>query len=615
MSASPQPLPESDFEAPTEPLERPKPWVVVPLPAAVAEDWLALQCQMVAGVISGGLFSLGDDGTPTMLAFWPQDSRDSSLVEFAGQAMNQQRSLVRSQIAYGSQGQHTADLIACPLVAADRLLGVAALRVSTRSQAQQQAVTQLLQWGGLWLENLLRQHAAALRATDRFTVELATRVLTSKAARLAAMEIVNQLSDYFGCERVAIGRRRGPHVSLLAVSRMAKFDERTHLMRSIESAMEEALEQNTSITVPVSNSGTTLIRAHQELAAQRPGAVLSVPLPGLQAFMGAITLERAADRPFDEEERLACQTLAGLIGPALESKLFDERPLARKLGSALSRGLGALLGRAYLKTKLLLLAIAALLAFSSLMEAEYRVSAPAGIEGSVRQVLVAPNAGYVQEAPLRAGDKVKAGDLIARLDDSELQLERSKWQSERKRVEKQYQEALAKRERTELSLLRAKLDEIDAELRLVDGRIARTRLLAPMDGMVVSGDYSQSLGVPVEQGQILFEVAPLDHYRVVLEVDERDVGDLYGGKHGTLVLSAFPDAAMELTVGEVVPVAISRDGRNYFRVEASLDSPSELLRPGMRGVAKVDMGSRTLLWIATHALWDRLRLWAWSLGF
>ena len=41
--------------------------------------------------------------------------------------------------------------------------------------------------------------------------------------------------------------------------------------------------------------------------------------------------------------------------------------------------------------------------------------------------------------------------------------------------------------------------------------------------VVVSGDLTQSLGAPLERGQVMLELAPLDAYRVTLQVDERDI--------------------------------------------------------------------------------------------
>ncbi|MCP5020174.1 MAG: HlyD family efflux transporter periplasmic adaptor subunit, partial [bacterium] len=238
----------------------------------------------------------------------------------------------------------------------------------------------------------------------------------------------------------------------------------------------------------------------------------------------------------------------------------------------------------------------------------------ASIAGGARPLQVAPQAGHVGQAAVGAGERVSPGQLIAALDDRTLQLERRKWQSERNKIEKEYQQALATRDRTELSIQRAQRAQVDAELQLVEEKIARAQLRAPFEGVVLRGDFSQSLGSPVEQGQVLFEVAPLDSYRVVLEVDEHDVAGLDGDRAGQMIIAALPQSTFGLTLDQVVPVAVSGAGRNFFRVEAALDKPSDVLRPGMHGVAKVAMGQRKLLWIWTHAVIDRLRLWAWSVG-
>ena len=62
-------------------------------------------------------------------------------------------------------------------------------------------------------------------------------------------------------------------------------------------------------------------------------------------------------------------------------------------------------------------------------------------------------------------------------------------------------------------------------------------MTAPFDGIIVSGDLSQSLGSPVERGQVLFEVAPLDGYRIVLRVDERDIPYVALGQRGELAVT------------------------------------------------------------------------------
>ena len=139
-------------------------------------------------------------------------------------------------------------------------------------------------------------------------------------------------------------------------------------------------------------------------------------------------------------------------------------------------------------------------------------------------------------------------------------------------------------------------------------------MVAPFDAYVVAGDLSQQIGSPVEQGKVLFELAPLDAYRVILKVDERDIRAVRVGQRGRLLLSGLTQQELGFQVKNIsLPEAI--DGRNVFRVEAQLDRAGPALRPGMQGVAKIAAGERSLLWIWTHSAWHWLVLqaWKWSL--
>jgi multidrug resistance efflux pump len=171
---------------------------------------------------------------------------------------------------------------------------------------------------------------------------------------------------------------------------------------------------------------------------------------------------------------------------------------------------------------------------------------------------------------------------------------------------------MAEHDSAQVAVLQAQLDQTEAELALAEEMLQRTRLVAPFDGVVAKGDWSQSLGSPVARGDVLFEIAPLDQYRIVLEVDERDVDDVAPGRRGRLTLSALPSRSFPLVVERVAPVAATGDARNFFRVEARLDGKTQALRPGMEGVGKIEAGWRRLLWIWTHSLTDWLRLWVWA---
>ncbi len=603
-------------------LGSPKPGsVAMSLPAELAQSWLVWQCQMVAGVIYGAIFTpdVGESGSESddWLASWPEDAgRDPELEAIRQRVIVKGHGIIRSLEHYGPGDLGTCDFIGCPLRSDSQMVGVVVLMISSRSESQQHAVLQLLQWGGMWIEKLIGQRITHQQEFGTFSTNMIAAGLGLPSTKLVALETVNRLADRFHCDRVSLGMVEGMSIQLTALSQVARFDPRTQLVRRLEASMEESADQTTSIVKPNDpNRVRVVTRSHEELLNQDGfGASCTVLLPGKSGHVGAVVLERSADAPFDEATVTECEALAKLIGHILEMRQRDELHFFLKGVGAFRDFTAALMGPAYLKLKIFGLCALLLLAISSLFSGVYRVTAPASIQGEVRHMLVAPKAGYIEQAEARAGDLVKKGQLIARLDGRDLGLELRKWQGEKNKLQKVYQEALALRDRTKLSVTLAQIEQIDAELELVKGQLRRSTLESPIDGVIVSGDFSQALGAPVDMGQILFEVAPLDSYLVVLEVDEFDVAGIKAGQSGKLIIAALPTETIGVTVSKVVPVAVADDGRNYFRVEATLDDPTLLLRPGMEGVAKIEMGQRKLLWIWTHNLIDRLRLWIWAAG-
>jgi multidrug resistance efflux pump len=207
---------------------------------------------------------------------------------------------------------------------------------------------------------------------------------------------------------------------------------------------------------------------------------------------------------------------------------------------------------------------------------------------------------------------VRSGDLLAALDDRDLVLDQLKWRAERDKLLQRHREALAKHDRNNLVVLEPQIRQAETQLTLAEEKLARSRILAPFDGIVVSGDLSQMLDSPVEKGKALFEIAPLNSYRLIVQVDERDVRYISVGQSGVVALAGRPGEPVPMTLSKITPVAVAEEGRNSFRVEARLSQSSLNLRPGMEGVAKIKSGQRSIVWIWMHPIVDWLRLAAWK---
>jgi RND family efflux transporter MFP subunit len=407
---------------------------------------------------------------------------------------------------------------------------------------------------------------------------------------------------------------RSGSVEVQAISHNASFDPKTNLVRLIGEAMDEVLDLDSTVVHPAApEDDAVAAMAHAELARElKDAAVCSVPLLQDGHAIGVLTLERVTGEPFDAGTVEVCKTVGMLLGPILGLKRDNEQSHWQRLREALAAGSRALFGPRHPGVKLLAALGVLALVYLSIASGDYRVSARTVIEGEVQRAAVAPFEGYIADSKVRAGDRVAKGQLIARLDERDLRLERTRLEAEREQLLGRHRQALAAADRANMAMVAAQIGQAEAQLSLVEDKLARAALVAPFDGIIVSGDLSQLLGTPVEQGKVLFQIAPLDAYRVILQVDERDIAHVHVGQTGELALSGMPGERLRFAVKQITPVSTSEDGRNFFRVEAQLDDASARLRPGMEGVGKISVGSRKRIWIWTHPLTDWLRLTAWK---
>ena len=203
---------------------------------------------------------------------------------------------------------------------------------------------------------------------------------------------------------------------------------------------------------------------------------------------------------------------------------------------------------------------------------------------------------------------------MAEFAEQDLLLEIRQRQSELAQYENTYSAALVRSDRTQFVIAQAQADEVRAQLGLLEEQLSRSRVLAPFDGIVINGDLSQSIGAPVEKGEVLLTMAPADEFRLIVDVDERDIANIRVDEDGALALAALPNDTLAFKVERITPVANSRDGRNYFEVEGKLNSVPAAMRPGLQGVAKIRSVDRSLLWIWTHRFVDWMRITLWSMG-
>jgi multidrug efflux pump subunit AcrA (membrane-fusion protein) len=576
---------------------------------SLARAWLALQAQLIEGATRGLVLLEADEpGRFAPVAFWPEGSGAApGLAAAAELAIREKRG--------AAHAEGGAAHVAFPLLIGEEVRGVAALAVKARGDDARAALRQL-QWGSAWLRDGLRAARGAeqerLIGRSRAALALIGDALAREGFAESAMAVVGRLAAQAGCSRVSLGVRRGATVQVKVISHSAQFGQRMALVSGLAAAMDEALDQNSLVLFPAPPDQWLATSAHEALSrAQGGGQVLTIPMLVADRFSGAICFERPADQPFDRETIETLELATSVVGPILEEKRLNDRWLIVKAGDSAATQLKRLLGPGYWGRKLIAAAVIAAAAFLSVAQGAYEIDADAEIEGLVRRAVVAPYDGFIKEASARPGDTVKQGQEVAALEDRDLLLERLKWVTERQQRAFEYDKALANKQPAVGNVAKAQIDQAEAQIKLIDAQLERIKLRAPIDGQVVSGDLSQLIGTAVQRGLVLFEIAPLDVYRIWLDVDERDIEAVKPGETGHLVVTALPLLRLPFIIDKVTPIAEVRGGRNAFRVEGKLTENPPELRPGMQGVGKIAVGRKNLAWIWAHPILDSARLWAW----
>ena len=555
--------------------------------------------------VSAGVFIV--DGQDPETLNWPKSAETpAELQSIAAVAGQQQAPVIVNKDNIGTL------LVAHPVKIQQQHFGVLCLSMAT-SGKQQNIVIQLIDWSCLWLELILQANDDSDTQPDSNddALALVQKMLHGSSLHEATHNFVTALAERYGCRRVSLGTI-GKHGMLInAMSYQVEFDPRLNLVSQMQSAMEEALHGGVTVTCAPSAPAQTALIAHELLAKNSHHQMLcSVPLYAEDKPVGALLLQR--EKIFSELDKTQLTYLGRVLGPILALRINNQPGWLTKRLQPINEKLQSLFMPGAAMTKMSIMAIFLVVVALTFLNGEYEVTAEAILESEMQHAIVAPFDGYISTATARAGDTVVEGQILGRMDDRDIQFELQKTGYEKDDLTRQYRRALADMNQSETRIASARVAQVDAQWSLLNRRLAQVELRSPLTGIILAGDLSRSEGSPVTKGDLLFEVAPLASYRIVLHVNEKDIDELKPGQTGKVVLTSHPDREIPFVVSSISGVLTSEiDLGVAFRVEGDLQGDYELLRPGMEGIGRVSIEPRPLGWLLFHDIFDWLRLLAW----
>jgi len=235
------------------------------------------------------------------------------------------------------------------------------------------------------------------------------------------------------------------------------------------------------------------------------------------------------------------------------------------------------------------------------------------VEPEVKVEVKSNLSGRVVDLPVRAGDVVKKGQLIARIEPDVNQAQnllavRNQDESATINLEDAKQDYEAKRKLFENGLISVEvnreaetryrqaqqaLDEARDRIGLVeasgipigDNPRQVVNIFSPMDGVVI--ERPVELGETVtgsgsfNAGTVISTVADLGTMLVKAGVNEVDIGKIHLGQKARVTLDAFPRVLFNGTISRIAPAARLDDQVKVFDVEIALEKLGVELRTGM----------------------------------
>lgn len=505
-------------------------------------------------------------------------------------------------------------LIALPLQVADGKPEVLAVLIANpddptiekETLAAHNVVDAARAWGRsrtlMLRERQLRTTAALLELTG----EIESALDVQQASRV----LVDRLKDHLKCDLVAVGLcSTGKQTTRLsAVAGLAEIDENSSRARQIKAAIDEAIVRD---EVTVCNAASEHPHAHQMLAHQKLATsasmpiVISTPLKNAAGDLAGALIVAGTDAMERPEVQELLQTIEVPIGGALQCVRRNQRGIVRRF-----------VGRVMAKNPQSK-AIAAVMVLSAaililMLPVPYRIACPFLIEPMERRFCVAPYDGLLRQTLVEPGEVVQAGQILATMDDAEMRFELAGLSADVHRAGKQRDVHLAGEKIADSLMAALDVDRIESRSQLLQHRLDTRHIRSKFDGIVLAGSMERGENFPVEIGQTLYEVAPLDELMLEVAVPAIEMDHVQVGMTVKLRVSSSPADVYSGTIHSVRPRSEIVDDQNVFIAEVRLTNPDQKLRPGLEGTARVISNCHPLGWNLFHRAYDYIVVnWVW----
>ncbi len=543
-------------------------------------------------------------------------------------------------------------LIIAPMTVDKQVVGLVEILMDpTRRAATQKStlrfVSDLCDLAGTYLKNRqMRQMMSQQRLWNQLE-GFTHQIHASLDLKEAAYAVANDGKRLIACDRLSVAMKIGGRVSVQAVSGQEVVEQRANLIRELTKVCKVAIRSGEDIVYTGNTEGFAPdIRDALEMYVDESGSksviVTLLYKPESEPNKdrvpyGCLVAEQIGDELASTDMHARTEVVSRHASTALWNAQEHDRifllPLLKLVGSPWR----FFRGRTLAKIAGVMLAIVTVILVMAFVPWQLTIEGRGSLLPEERRITYAPLAGIVVDVPFEHGQRVRKGDVLAKLESRELEKQLKELMATMEKARSQISYLRPQTERSssrpnEFSQLSGQLSEAritaagaQKQIELINEQLASLTVTSPQDGIVTTWEVKKNLlGRPVEIGQELVSVAAIEGEWVLeVEVPDDDMAPIHaaqarlreeikrGEKPPSSTLSAYfvtatdPEHRYPGIVRRVAAKAETVEGKHVVKLTVGFSDKvrndylkrNRELRPGSEVRARVNCGHARLAYV------------------
>ncbi len=245
---------------------------------------------------------------------------------------------------------------------------------------------------------------------------------------------------------------------------------------------------------------------------------------------------------------------------------------------------------------------------------EQKVQRPVTLVGNAEpnktSLIASEISGLVENFPVKEGDFVKKGDVIAGFETKPLDIRLREAKAAKREAQARYELAQKNFKRfqelknkgiasvqqfqdaeSEQKAWSAEIAQIQAQIDRYEYDLDKAKIVAPFSGYVT--DERTEIGQWIDEGGPVVELIDIDTIEITVDAPERYVSQIKSGDKVEVNFDALPNVKVEGNVSSIVPQA-DKAARS-FPVKIVIDNKEHLIKSGMVARVSFLIGEPTLV--------------------